>query len=223
VTTLKGVEPFDPARVQAAYDAAAEDYASAFGDDLDRLPVDRAVLDRGADQLRGRGPVLDIGCGPGQVASYLAGRRVSAVGLDLAPGMLAVALRTTELPLACADMRRLPIRSGSCAGVVAFYSIQHVRRAAIDAVFGEFARVLIPDGLVIVATHLGEGEAYPTELLGHAFDAIGGTFYAEGELEEALARQSFTVEDTTFRDPLPHEHQARRIYLTARRVRRGAS
>ena len=68
---------FDPRRVGAAYDAAAHDYVAAFGGDLDALPLDRSVLDRAVDSIAGHGPVLDLGCGPGEVADYLSARAAS--------------------------------------------------------------------------------------------------------------------------------------------------
>ena len=128
---MAAFEPFEPKTVRAAYDKVAEDYAAAFAGDLDRLPVDRAVLDAAAERLTGEGPVLDVGCGRAQIGESLADRGVPVIGVDLAPRMLVVARRRTpNLRLACADMRSLPIRSRSCSGAVAFYSIQHLPRAA---------------------------------------------------------------------------------------------
>ena len=65
--------PFDPRLVGAAYDVAADDYVAAFGGDLDALPLDRSILDRAVGGIDGNGRVLDLGCGPGQVAEYLSG------------------------------------------------------------------------------------------------------------------------------------------------------
>jgi ubiquinone/menaquinone biosynthesis C-methylase UbiE len=189
----------------------------AFADDLEQLPVDRAVLDVVVRRFTGDGPVLDVGCGPAQVATNLAGRGVSVVGVDLAPGMLAAARRRSAgLRLLCADMRSLPVRSRSCSGAVTFYSLQHVPRAAIGAVFRELGRVLVRDGILVVATHLGEGEVYLSEFLGHHLDPVGGTYHAQDELERALVSEAFVIEDVRHRDPLAHEHQSRRIYLIAR-------
>ena len=211
------MEPFYPATVRAAYDVVAEDYVVAFADDLEQLPVDRAVLDAGVGRLTRPGPMLDVGCGPAQVAEYLANRGVPVIGVDLAARMLGVAQRRlASLPLVCADMRLLPFRSRSCSGAAMFYSLQHLPRAAIGDVFGELRRVLAPGGVLLIATHLGEGEVYLSEFLGHHIDPLGGTLHARDELERALIRESFMLEDVRHRDPLPHEYQSRRIYLIAR-------
>ena len=216
------MDPFDPAAVRAAYGAAARDYAVEFGADLDRLPVDRAVLDAAAERLAGRAPVLDLGCGPAQVGGYLAARGVSVTGIDLAPEMLGVAqLRGVPVRLAGADLRALPIRSRSCSGVVAFYSIQHLPRPDLGGALVELARVLERGGTLVLAAHLGAGEITVSELLGHTFEPMGGTFYAEGELERAVTAASFVVDDIRVREALPHEHPSRRVYLTARLDVRG--
>jgi ubiquinone/menaquinone biosynthesis C-methylase UbiE len=136
--------------------------------------------------------------------------------VDLSPRLLAVAKRRVgDLRLTCANMLSLPVRSRSCSGVVAYYSLQHLPRAALSDVLAEIRRVLKPGGLLVIATHLGQGEIFLTEFLGHTIDAIGGTFYGDGELELALAAGSFVVDDARYRDARAHEHQSRRIYLTA--------
>ncbi len=211
------MEPFDAAAVRAAYDATAEDYAEAFADDLLRLPVDREVLDSLAERLGGSSPVLDLGCGPGQVGQYLTEHGLRAVGLDLAIQMLLVARRRTENgSLACGDMRSAPFRSESFSAVVAFYSIHHLPRSALGTALGEIRRILRPAGLLLIATHLGESEAYRSEFLGHHIETVGGTLYGKNELLDELQRQSFQVEDVRSRDSLPNEHKSERIYVTCR-------
>jgi len=211
------MDPFDAAAVRAAYDVAAEDYAEAFADDLLRLPVDRAVLDSVAERLGGSSPVLDLGCGPGQVGKYLTERGLRVVGLDLALQMLFVARRRTgNYSLACGDMRSAPFGSESFSGVVAFYSIHHLPRSALGATLTEIRRILKPAGLLVVATHLGESEVYSGEFLGHKIETVGGTLYGKDELPNALENKSFVVEEVRYRDPLPDERESKRIYVTSR-------
>jgi SAM-dependent methyltransferase len=217
------VDPFDAAAVRRAYDAAAEDYVLAFADDLDDLPVDRSILDAVVEMTAGVGPVLDLGCGPGQVAGYMANRGLQVVGLDLATRMLGLAAeRTTTVAYTCGDMRSLPCRSGSFSAVVAFYSIQHLPRLTLENVFDEISRVLFPEGLLVIAAHLGVGETYTEEFLGHRTGRIGGTFYGEVELHDALRRHSFSIHVSRQREPVPHEYQSRRIYLVAQKSRQPA-
>ena len=211
------MDPFDPRRVRAAYDLVADDYVAAFADDLNNLPVDRSVLDEVIGRANGVGPVLDLGCGPGQVGEYLSGQGADVIGLDLARQMLRLAAeRTGRDRFTCGDMRVLPIRSQSLSAVVAFYSIHHLPRSDLGSALSEIHRVLAPGGVLIIATHLGEGEVYSNQFLGHEFETVGGNHYGEDELRDALVHQSFAVMQSRRRDPLPHEHQSQRIYLIAR-------
>ncbi len=209
-------DPFDPRIIGAAYDAVAEDYDAAFAEDLQRLPVDMAVLEDAVGRCGAGTQVLDLGCGPGQVSAFLAGRGVDVVGVDLAARMVDIAKRRNPtLAFACADMRALPIRSEACGGVVAYYSVQHVRRSELPAVLRGLRRVLAAGGVLVVATHLGEGEEVFDEFLGHRIETAGGTFYGRDELLGALVEAGFELDLVHERGPLEHEHQSQRIYVVA--------
>lgn len=213
------MEPFDASAVRAAYDIVAKDYAEAFAGDLLHLPLDRQVLDTFVKRIVAGESVLDLGCGPGQVGQYLAERGLRVVGMDLAERMLLVArLRIGNGRLACGDMRQIPFRSGSFSGVVAFYSVHNLPRRVLGTALAEIHRILKPSGTFVVTTHLGEGEVYSNEFLGHNIVTVGGTLYRDDELLAALVSQSFVVEEVHYRDPLPHEHNTERIYVTCRRA-----
>jgi len=211
-------DPFDAKVIRAAYDTVADDYQAAFADDLAGLQLDVETLVAAVSHLQAGGPVLDLGCGPGQVGAFLAGCGASVVGLDLAPRMVALAARRNEVvPYVCADMRALPIRTATLAGVVAYYSVQHVERSELSTVLSELRRALFDGGVLVVATHLGEGEAIFDEFLGHKIETAGGTFYQREELLEALTGAGFQIESVRERGPLEHEHQSQRIYVIARK------
>jgi trans-aconitate methyltransferase len=57
--------------VRESYDRLAEEYARRLFDELQHKPLDRELLSRLAAEVRGRGEICDMGCGPGHVARYL--------------------------------------------------------------------------------------------------------------------------------------------------------
>ena len=114
--------------------------------------------------------------------------------------------------LACGDMCSMPFRSGAFSGVVAYYSVHNLSRPALPTAFAEIHRILKPSGSFVLATHLGEGEEYANEFLGHDIETVGGVLYHDDELLAVLDSHWFVVEGVDYRDPLPHEHGTRRIY-----------
>jgi hypothetical protein len=98
--------------------------------------------------------------------------------------------------------------------------MHHLPRSALGSALAEIRRILKPGGLFVVATHLGESEVYSSEFLDHEIGTVGGTLYGKDELLNEIQTRSFVVEDVRHRDPLPHEHQSQRIYVTARLVGR---
>lgn len=71
--------------IRESYDSAAAAYAEHLSDELAHKPLDRHLLNRFAEETRGRGPVADLGCGPGHVARYLSQQGVAVFGVDFSP------------------------------------------------------------------------------------------------------------------------------------------
>jgi len=205
-------EGFDPAVVRNAYDAIAPEYAEKFGGDLERLDLDRALLDFLAATAAG-GLVLDAGCGPAQAGGYLAAQGSRVLGLDLSAGMLASAVArygALGFRAARADLRRLPLASRSCAGAASRYALHHLPREDLPTALSEFGRVLAPGAVLLLATHEGTGE-----FVAEGHPDIRGTLYTGQELADALTRAGLRSVQIRKRDPLPHERQSGRLYTTA--------
>jgi SAM-dependent methyltransferase len=121
-----------------------------------------------------RATILDLGCGPGDLALELAHRLRDAriVGLDLSPSMMQIAARhaTTDgrLRFVVGDATALPFSNGTVDVVVSTLSLHHWTDPA--AVFYEIARVLRPGGVALVYD-IGLLSATPTELATFAADA----------------------------------------------------
>ncbi|MEV4238473.1 MULTISPECIES: class I SAM-dependent methyltransferase [unclassified Nocardia] len=206
-----------------SYDLVAERYADELGDELRGKPLDRGILGVFAELTNG-GVVADIGCGPGHVAAYLAGRAVRAVGMDLSPAMCSVARRTNSVAVGAADMTALPVRAQSLAGLVCLYAVIHLDEQQRAAAYAEFARVLRPGGHALIAFHTGDpdipigGAKRLTDWWGHQVDL---TFhYLDPSAEsEALATAGLALEARLDREPHPDaEHPSRRSYLLVQRV-----
>lgn len=211
-------------RVAASYDGVAAEYARRLADELEHKPFDRALLDRFAAEVRGTGPVADVGCGPGHVAAYLHARGVDATGVDLSPGMVAEARRRhPDIPFAVGDVTALDVPDESWAGALAFYSLIHLPRPEVTTALRELRRVVRPGGPLLVAFHIVPEVQHPAEV--RHLDELWGlpvsldfVFFAPEEMRDYLEAAGFDVERCTERDPYPDvEAQTRRCYLVARR------
>lgn len=146
----------DERRTQHLYDVVAADYARLLPDVALETEDERRLLS-GVVPLTGL--VLDVGCGTGRVAAHLRSLGATVVGLDLSPGMLAVARAADpDVPLVAGSLRRLPLRDASVAAVLAWYSVIHTAPSDLPAVVGELVRVLVPGGALLLAFQSGEGE-----------------------------------------------------------------
>jgi SAM-dependent methyltransferase len=202
--------------LRRGYATVARAYREHLAHELDGKPLDRAFLDAFAERCRGR--IVDVGCGPGHVAAYLAARGAEVEGIDLSPEMIAEAAASHPgIAFRAADMFVLPHEPASLAGIVAFYAIVHLRSDELVAPFREFARVLAPGGLAAVAFHAGETTIHVDELFG-CETSLDFMFHAPAAVERALGEASFVIEARLDREPYPDaEHPSRRTYLLARK------
>ena len=209
----------DQNEVAGSYDHLAGEYAERISDELDGKPFDRALLDRFADQVRGQGFVLDLGCGPGHVARYLHQRDVKVVGIDLSPGMIEAARsRTSEVDFRVGDMRSLDLTDASAAGGVAFYSLIHFSPEELDRSLREIARVLQPGAPLLVAVHRGSQTMHLDELWGIGI-RLDFVFFEPDALIDALRTAGFEVVEALTRPPYKGvEAETERIYLWAQRA-----
>lgn len=200
--------------IGASYDAVAVDYEARFVDELSSKPRDRELLAAFAGALRGDGPVLDVGCGPGQVGAFLGeqlGGNRPILGVDLSIAMAASAAARLDAATA-ADVRALPVRAGAAAGIVAFYSLIHLRRDQLVGGVRELARVLAPGGRLLASFHEGEGEVHLDEFLGSPVP-VAATLFALEELVAAFEAGGVRVDVAERRLPYEHEGQSVRLYL----------
>ena len=203
-------------QLRRGYAPIARGYREQLGDELAGKPLDRAFLDAFVERVRGT--IVDVGCGPGQVASYLATRGASVEGVDLSPEMIGEAQAThPNLVFRVADMFALPYANESLGGIVAFYAIVHLQTGELGVLFHEYRRVLAPGGLCAIAFHAGTQTVHVEEMFGAA-TSLDFWFHPPDEVVEALVGVGFTIEARLDRAPYPGaEHPSQRTYLLARR------
>jgi SAM-dependent methyltransferase len=198
--------------VPASYDALAPDYEARFRNELDEKPRDRALLEEFAAAVGD--PVVEIGCGPGQVGAYVRDRGRRVTGVDLSRAMAGLAGRRLDGAVV-GDMRALPLASESAAGLMAFYSVIHLPRTDLVVALREFGRVLRPGGRLLFSAHEGEGDVSLDEFIGRPVPMIV-TLYALGELSAACESAGLRVLHSERRERYEGETM-RRLYVLSTR------
>ena len=185
----------DRVQLRRAWDDVAETYARRRDPD----GSDAALVDDLLAELPAEPDVLDVGCGDG--ARTLANLPARSVGLDISRRGLELA--TGEVPgarLVKGDMSALPCADDAFDGLTAYHAVFHVPREEHPAVYGEFARVLRPGGVVLMTLPGGRFETVRRGWMG------GRMFFSTPGREQTLGMlRDAGFEDlsmTTATDPL---------------------
>jgi len=132
-----------------SFDRAAEYY-----DRTRSLPVDTAdrLTRTLADELRGRGPVLEVGVGTGRIAMPLSRAAIPMTGVDLSAPMLRRLAQnaggTSPFPVVQADATALPFRPASFGAALACH-VLHLIPGWPEAL-AAMVRAVRPGGVVLI-------------------------------------------------------------------------
>lgn len=144
--------------VRSGYDQIGGEYAEWRVFDTE----EQRVFERFLDSLPPEPRILDAGCGNGQPILNLLTDRFhdhSPIGLDLSTTQLALAAeQTNDARLIQGDVTRLPLSTSSVDGVVAFHSLIHVPADQHQQAIEECARVVQPEGRVLLSEGLERWE-----------------------------------------------------------------
>ncbi|PRX99813.1 class I SAM-dependent methyltransferase [Allonocardiopsis opalescens] len=207
---------------RSGYDAVADAYVERSRGELAAKPLDRALLAAFAETARadGLGPVADIGCGWGRITAYLHGLGLEVFGIDLSPGMLALARQEfPELRFEEGSMTGLDLPDGSLGGVLAYYSFIHIPPVRQPEVFAEFHRLLAPGGHLMLAFQVGDEQCHLTEAFGRAVE-LDYHRLSPDNVAELLHQAGFAVHTRVQREPERAEATPH-AYLLARRPPEG--
>lgn len=164
----------------AIYDARAADYAA-----MTESLGEQAELEAFAARLPAGGRVLDLGCGPGFYAEWLAARGFDVDAVDASARMVALA---ASRPGVSARQARFDDIDAVQAfdGIWANFALLHAPRANIAGHLARLHRALKPGGLFHIGMKLGTGEG--PDKIGRFY-----AYYGEDELEALLGAAGFSI------------------------------
>ena len=84
--------------------------------------------------------------------------------------------------------------------------------------FTELKRVLVPNGVLLLAFHRGKETMHQDEMWGKTVN-LDFHFFEREEVQQSLCRAGFDVLETSERAPYPDvEHPSYRVYIFARKT-----
>jgi ubiquinone/menaquinone biosynthesis C-methylase UbiE len=176
----------------AIYDTQVEVLFTGAADVMRRRalrPIAEWMTGRNQRDLRG----LDVGCGTGRLLAFLhdAWPGMKFTGLDLSPPYLAEARRligkTARVKLIEGAAEKLPFEDQSLDLVVSSFLMHELPETIRQQALAEMARVLKPDGLVVIVDSIQRGDV-PSwdgllDLFPHYFHEPYYAEYANGSFE----------------------------------------
>jgi len=165
-------------------------------------PIAEWMAGRNQRSLRG----LDVGCGTGRLLAFLHGAwpGLKWTGLDLSPPYLAEARRlignTARVKLIEGAAEKLPFEDASLDLVVSSFLLHELPAEIRTRALAEMARVLRPDGLVVVVDSIQRGD-HPAwdgllDLFPHYFHEPYYADYVAGRLADWAAEAGLAIAAT---------------------------
>lgn len=166
----------------AVYDASVARYQEVLKNDPQKRDRDAFLA-----SLPPKGPVLDLGCGPGLDAAAMAAAGRSVEAWDASPAMAEAAAQHPGVTARCATFAELAgAATANYAGIWAAFSLLHAPRADLPGLIQTLRRVLTPGAPLFLAMKLGSGER--RDNLGRLY-----SYVSEAELTDWLTQAGFTL------------------------------
>ena len=138
-----------PAESASYYDRNAATYSTT-----NQNPAE--FIDEFLSHMQEGGTILDLGSGPGINAEYMHSRNFQVIGIDLSEKMVEYARsRYPDIDFRLADMAKLPFTAETFGGILASYSLIHLRKEMIPSVLAKLYEILKQGGIIYLSVQSG--------------------------------------------------------------------
>lgn len=206
-------------KTRLAYNLAAQRYHDLFHNEMNEKEYDRGLLDSFAGKFNEDSVICDAGCGPsGHIGRYVFDKGIQVVGVDISDKCVELARRhNPQMRFERGDIGNLAFDDGSFDGIISYYSIIDTPKRYVGRIFGEFRRLLKPNGYLLVAVKAGTTEGYIDDLLGIKTE-IYFALFTEEEIVSYFEQAGFLLEFIERRNPYNFEISNERVFTIGRKV-----
>lgn len=183
------------------YDDIAREYAEEFFYDTS----DNQYIDYFLQSLEGT-KILDVGCGNGKDCKYISQKGFDINGIDLSVGMLEIAKeRVPEGKFEVMDIANITYPDNSYDGIISNCSLFHVPTEELPKTLESFARILKPNGKLLLILQEGLGETMVEEPYRKGVHIYMNYFSLE-QIQNLLREYGFEVNNVA-REEAPNEFE----------------
>jgi len=174
---------------RSSYDDNAKEFASF-------TTIFRGRLKKWIDYFVGKLPmgsaVLDVGCGAGRDALYLANKGLSITGIDFSEKLIEIAKKkVTKGKFMIMDFEKLSFPVNNFDGVWASASLYHIPKENLPGALQKINLVLKKGGLFFSLFRVGEGERFTREKRENVILERFCAYYKPQEIENLLNKARF--------------------------------
>ena len=211
------MEKIKKREITEAYNAVAKLYAEKYKDEILLKPKVQQFIADFVANIDKDGLICDMGCGPGQVARYVAnslGRKTT--GVDLSPKMIAEAVQANPgIEFTCADVFEMDERH-QYAGIIGLYFIVNFPSVQLKSLFQKLHGLLQPKGKLLLSFHIGNDELNRLESFWDSGKPCDFFFFKTETVTDALLKAGFKITETRLREPdISVEYSSQRAYVFA--------
>lgn len=148
------------------------------------------------DQLSNpKAKILDIACGPGNMAHYLLQHQpqYELLGIDLAPQMLELAkINNPQAQFQCMDIRNILQLKQTFDGIMAAFCLPYLNQQEAKDLIAHGAQLLNPQGVLYLST-MEDAYEQSRPIKGSSGDEIFIHFHQADYITEAMSQNGLTV------------------------------
>lgn len=204
--------------IEVGYSKIANKYTETFFNELIYKPLDRYLLKEFCNNIREKGKVCDLGCGPGHISRFVKDQGIDVCGIDLSDGMLKKAKeKNPDIEFTKGNMIDLETKEKSFAGIILYYSIVHFTIKEVEEVFVKLRNVLENYGLLFLAFHVGDEVLHIDSLFNEELK-LDYIFFNTDEIVCILKKHKFKIIEAITRYPYDEEYGSKKGYIICQKI-----
>ncbi len=199
-------------QASSVYDKIAEPYAKEFSKPSEYIEEFLVLLPKNAK-------ILDVGCGVGVDAGFMASEGFEIIGIDLSKEMLNIARQKfPQINFRQQDIRRLDFPPDSFDGILASCSLIHIPKHDVPVLLEKFHQILKKDGAIYIALQGGKSEEIFIDEPFKPDEKLFLNIISFDEIKNLFVKHGFSIVKKYEREPKPKEElNYTKLYVIAKK------